>query len=244
MGGQPDTALYTLLLRALLQQNKWDEGYSLIKKMALGRQPARPNFHTLNYLLQAQVMKKRWVEALDTLGLILRAVSYSASPTSATAISAAATTSGVSPRPTLSFVTNEIDLSGGLQDFAAASAAAAATGSAADVIGEKDDWQSDLPKAGWMLSPQNINMASTESTGSSVNRAASPGTVLAETENSLSFAMGLYSTRTQRIYREDMLHQQAWGNAGRLANSLPGSDGTTRVDTDQIERQKFSPSRY
>lgn len=73
-GGQPDTALYTLLLRALLQQGKWNEGYALLKKMSGGSARSRPNFVTCNYLLRSQVYAGRYDEAKETLGLILNAV--------------------------------------------------------------------------------------------------------------------------------------------------------------------------
>merc|ERR1711871_1716212 len=74
IGGQADTALYTLLLRALLQQGKWSEGYSLLKKMSEGSDRSRPNFVTCNYLLRSQVIAGRYDEAKETLGLILNAV--------------------------------------------------------------------------------------------------------------------------------------------------------------------------
>jgi pentatricopeptide repeat protein len=73
-GNSPDTALYTLLLRALLQQNKWKEGYSLLKRMSEGSKNSQPNFITMNYLLKSQVAGGRFDEALDTLLLILRAI--------------------------------------------------------------------------------------------------------------------------------------------------------------------------
>merc|ERR1711871_1457255 len=74
IGGQPDTALYSLLLRALLQQGKWNEGYALLKKMSEGNARSRPNFVTCNYLLRSQVIAGRYVEAKETFNLILNAV--------------------------------------------------------------------------------------------------------------------------------------------------------------------------
>ena len=56
MGERPDAALYTLFLRALLQQNKWQEGMLLFRRMLVGKEVmGRPNHHTLNCLLQYQV---------------------------------------------------------------------------------------------------------------------------------------------------------------------------------------------
>ena len=56
MGERPDVALYTLFLRALLQQNKWQEGMLLFRRMLIGKEiVGRPNHHTLNCLLQYQV---------------------------------------------------------------------------------------------------------------------------------------------------------------------------------------------
>jgi pentatricopeptide repeat protein len=53
MGEKPDVALYTLFLRALLQQGKWQEGMLLFRRMLNGKEIAgRPNHHTLNCLLQ------------------------------------------------------------------------------------------------------------------------------------------------------------------------------------------------
>lgn len=74
IGGAPDTALYTLLLRALLQQNKWGEGYALLKRMSNGNENSRPNFVTMNYLLRSQVVAKRYSEARATMSLILQAL--------------------------------------------------------------------------------------------------------------------------------------------------------------------------
>lgn len=71
-GGQPDTVLYTILLRALLQQNKWAESYALFKKMTSGNNNVKPNFQTCNTLLRFQVKDGRFDEAKDTLDLILR----------------------------------------------------------------------------------------------------------------------------------------------------------------------------
>jgi len=70
-GGQPDTALYTILLRALLQQDKWPEAYSLFKKMMSGNKHVKPNFQTCNCLLRYQVKARKFDEAKDTLMLIL-----------------------------------------------------------------------------------------------------------------------------------------------------------------------------
>merc|ERR1711871_1754820 len=74
IGGQPDAALYSLLLRALLQQGKWNEGYALLKKMSEGNARSRPNFVTCNYLLRSLVYAGRYNEAKETLSLILNAV--------------------------------------------------------------------------------------------------------------------------------------------------------------------------
>lgn len=54
-GGRPDTALCTLWLRALLQQGKWTAGLDLLHRMTKGKEFAKPNIQTYNYLLQYQV---------------------------------------------------------------------------------------------------------------------------------------------------------------------------------------------
>ena len=72
MGEKPDAALYTLFLRALLQQGKWAEGMQLFRRMLTGKEACgRPNHHTLNTLLQYQVVDGHWSEALKTLDLVL-----------------------------------------------------------------------------------------------------------------------------------------------------------------------------
>ena len=72
MGERPDAALYTLFLRALLQQGKWAEGMQLFRRMLTGKASCgRPNHHTLNTLLQYQVVDGHWSEALKTLDLVL-----------------------------------------------------------------------------------------------------------------------------------------------------------------------------
>ena len=72
MGEKPDAALYTLFLRALLQQGKWAEGMQLFRRMLTGKAACgRPNHHTLNTLLQYQVVDGHWSEALKTLDLVL-----------------------------------------------------------------------------------------------------------------------------------------------------------------------------
>ena len=63
MGERPDVALYTLFLRALLQQNKWQEGMLLFRRMLIGKEiVGRPNHHTLNCLLQYQLRKKLMIK--------------------------------------------------------------------------------------------------------------------------------------------------------------------------------------
>ena len=52
---RPDTALYTLYLRALVQQDKWEAAETLFQRMLAGTDAARPNALTINYLLQFQV---------------------------------------------------------------------------------------------------------------------------------------------------------------------------------------------
>jgi pentatricopeptide repeat protein len=70
-GERPDAALYTLYLRALLQQGKWDEGNALLARMLAGKERARPNSQTLNYVLQYQVLAGRFEEASETFKLLL-----------------------------------------------------------------------------------------------------------------------------------------------------------------------------
>lgn len=76
---RPDTALYTLYLRALLQQSKWDEAETLLNRMVTGKDAAKPNSLTLNYYLQYQMLGGRWAKAEDTLSIIVEGVSKSAS---------------------------------------------------------------------------------------------------------------------------------------------------------------------
>ena len=71
-GERPDTALYTLYMRALLQQGKWTEGTALFSRMLAGNEIARPNHHTLNCLMQYQVLGRRFSEAAETLALLLQ----------------------------------------------------------------------------------------------------------------------------------------------------------------------------
>lgn len=55
-GEKPDTALYTLLLRAFLQQGKWTEGNKLFAQMNDGRDGVAPaNAFTIGTMLQYQV---------------------------------------------------------------------------------------------------------------------------------------------------------------------------------------------
>ena len=70
-GLTPDTALCTLWLRALLQQGKWNEGNELFRRMKIGSEYPKPNQQTYNYLLQYQIMDRKWTDALDTLRKIL-----------------------------------------------------------------------------------------------------------------------------------------------------------------------------
>lgn len=71
LGEQPDTALYTLLMRALLQQGKWAEGTALFQRMLTEKDAARPNQLTLHYLVQYQILSGRFKDALETLQLLL-----------------------------------------------------------------------------------------------------------------------------------------------------------------------------
>jgi pentatricopeptide repeat protein len=55
-GEKPDTALYTLLLRSYLQQDKWAEGNKLFLQMVEGdKDIARANSQTISTMLQFQV---------------------------------------------------------------------------------------------------------------------------------------------------------------------------------------------
>lgn len=67
----PDTALYTLYLRALCQQNKWEEAEKLFTEMVTGKYATRPNTVTLNYFLQYQMLAGRWTEASVTFDMIV-----------------------------------------------------------------------------------------------------------------------------------------------------------------------------
>ena len=84
----PDTALYTLYLRALLQQSKWDEAETLFNKMLIGKDSARPNSFTLNYLVQYQMLGARWSKAEETLNIIAEGVANSVKLSSSSLITA------------------------------------------------------------------------------------------------------------------------------------------------------------
>lgn len=71
LGNKPDTVLYTLRLRAQLQQGKWEEGMELFEDMKSGGVPAKPNFHTFNTVLQFQVLDGKYDKAQGTLDMIL-----------------------------------------------------------------------------------------------------------------------------------------------------------------------------
>jgi pentatricopeptide repeat protein len=73
----PDTALNTLLLRALLEQGRWDDAYTLVNSMEIGPAISKPNLHTLNYLLQYQIKDERWSEGMDTLKSTLELITLS-----------------------------------------------------------------------------------------------------------------------------------------------------------------------
>ncbi len=86
----PATALYTLYLRALLQQNKWEEAEQLFSRMMIGKDCARPNSFTLNYLLQYQMLGGRWEQAADTLNIIAESLENTAAASSASSSSGTA----------------------------------------------------------------------------------------------------------------------------------------------------------
>jgi pentatricopeptide repeat protein len=69
---QPDTVLNTLMLRALLQQSRWTDVYSLVQRMEEGPKSARPNLYTYNYLLQFQMLEAHWQEGENTLAKIFQ----------------------------------------------------------------------------------------------------------------------------------------------------------------------------
>jgi pentatricopeptide repeat protein len=72
LGYKPDIVLYTLRLRAILQQGNWAEGLELLENMKQGKEAVRPNIHTYNMLLQFQVLDGRYEDAADTLNVILK----------------------------------------------------------------------------------------------------------------------------------------------------------------------------
>ena len=71
LGYRPDAVLYTLNLRAKLQQGKWTESMELFEAMKSGKAEAEPNFYTYNTLMQFQILNAMYSEASDTLNLIL-----------------------------------------------------------------------------------------------------------------------------------------------------------------------------
>eukprot|EP01042_Synura_sphagnicola_P000636 gene636-700_t len=70
-GERADTAMYTVMLRGLLQQNKWKEGYALFNRMLVGPKQTRPNKHTMNVLLMNQLLARRLDEARNTIEIIV-----------------------------------------------------------------------------------------------------------------------------------------------------------------------------
>ena len=71
LGNKPDTVLYTLLLRAQLQQGKWEEGMTLFENMKSGKVTAKSNLYTYNVVLQFQVLDGKYEQAKKTLDIIL-----------------------------------------------------------------------------------------------------------------------------------------------------------------------------
>jgi pentatricopeptide repeat protein len=71
LGYKPDAVLYTLKLRAMLQQDNWTESMELFEDMKSGKIEAEPNFYTYNTLMQFQILNAMYLEAGDTLSLIL-----------------------------------------------------------------------------------------------------------------------------------------------------------------------------
>ena len=72
LGYKPDAVLYTLKLRAMLQQDNWTEALELFEAMKNGKTEAQPNFYTYNTLLQFQIINGLYGKAHETLGLILK----------------------------------------------------------------------------------------------------------------------------------------------------------------------------
>lgn len=68
---KPDTVLYSLLLRALLQQGKWSEGEDLFRRMKSGKVLAEPNQYTFGWMLQFYVLDSRYEEALQLIDTIV-----------------------------------------------------------------------------------------------------------------------------------------------------------------------------
>ena len=68
---KPDTVLYSLLLRALLQQGKWFEGEDLFRRMKSGKELAEPNQYTFGWMLQFYVLDSRYDEALQLIDTIV-----------------------------------------------------------------------------------------------------------------------------------------------------------------------------
>jgi pentatricopeptide repeat protein len=68
---KPDTVIYSLLLRALLQQGKWMEGEDLFRRMKNGQELAKPNQYTFGWMLQFYILDNRYEEALQLIDTIV-----------------------------------------------------------------------------------------------------------------------------------------------------------------------------
>lgn len=67
----PDATLCTLMLRALLQQDKWEPATALVTRMLEDRNYPGPSIVTLSYLLQFQIECGRFDDAKRTIIIIL-----------------------------------------------------------------------------------------------------------------------------------------------------------------------------
>jgi pentatricopeptide repeat protein len=68
---KPDTVVYSLLLRALLQQGKWSEGEDLFRRMKNGQEFAKPNQYTFGWMLQFYILDNRFEDALQLIDTIV-----------------------------------------------------------------------------------------------------------------------------------------------------------------------------
>jgi len=68
---QPDTAIYTFLLQALLEQGKWKEGIELFENMKLGVDIPSANIYTYSYMIKFCILNYKYEYASEVLDFMM-----------------------------------------------------------------------------------------------------------------------------------------------------------------------------